>query len=60
MCLLDDVCAQIHGQSEGVDAKLLVKLSQHFAQHDHFRAGSECFIITHYAGEVGLDFFEIV
>ncbi|KAI1715922.1 myosin head (motor domain) domain-containing protein [Ditylenchus destructor] len=52
MCLLDDICAQIHGQSEGVDAKLLVKLNQQVGHNEHFRHGADCFIVTHYAGEV--------
>jgi myosin heavy subunit len=52
MPLLDDICAQIHGQSDGVDEKFLVKLNQQVAQNDHFRGGAECFIVKHYAGEV--------
>ncbi|KAI6202474.1 hypothetical protein M3Y96_00952800 [Aphelenchoides besseyi] len=52
MCLLDDVCAQIHGQSEGVDAKFLVKMNQQVGQHAHYKPGAESFLVTHYAGEV--------
>ena len=52
MCLLDDICAQIHGQSDGVDSKFLVKLSQQVGQNPHFKHGAESFIVTHYAGEV--------
>lgn len=37
MCLLDDICAQIHGQSDGVDAKLLVKLGQQVGHNEHYR-----------------------
>jgi myosin-1 len=52
MCLLDDICAQIHGQSEGVDAKFLVKMNQQVGTNPHYKPGAECFIITHYAGDV--------
>lgn len=55
MCLLDDICAQIHGQSEGVDATFLVKLSQQIGQHDHFRTSAQSFIVMHYAGKVILN-----
>ncbi|KAI6239978.1 hypothetical protein M3Y99_00512000 [Aphelenchoides fujianensis] len=50
MCLLDDVCAQIHGQSEGVDSKFLVKMNQQVGAHPHYKPGAESFMITHYAG----------
>uniref|UniRef100_A0A914BXB0 Uncharacterized protein n=1 Tax=Acrobeloides nanus TaxID=290746 RepID=A0A914BXB0_9BILA len=52
MCLLDDICAQIHGQSEGVDNKFLIKLNQQYGQHEHYRTGADCFVIKHYAGDV--------
>uniref|UniRef100_A0AC34EZQ8 Uncharacterized protein n=1 Tax=Panagrolaimus sp. ES5 TaxID=591445 RepID=A0AC34EZQ8_9BILA len=52
MCQLDDICSQIHGQSEGVDNRFLVKLKQQFEQHEHYATGAECFIIKHYAGDV--------
>jgi myosin heavy subunit len=52
MCLLDDICTQIHGQSEGVDHKFLVKLGQQYGQHEHYRSGADCFVIKHYAGDV--------
>ncbi|KAI6220129.1 hypothetical protein M3Y99_01614800 [Aphelenchoides fujianensis] len=41
MCLLDDVCAQIHGQSEGVDSKFLVKMNQQVGAHPHYKPGAE-------------------
>ncbi|KAH7717055.1 unconventional myosin-If [Aphelenchoides avenae] len=52
MCLLDDTCAQIHGQSEGVDAQFLVKLNKGVSHNEHYKTGAESFIIRHYAGEV--------
>lgn len=52
MCLLDDTCSQIHGQSEGVDGKFLLRLNQSLSQHEHYRTGAECFAVRHYAGEV--------
>lgn len=52
MALLDDICAQIHGQSEGVDEKFLMKISQQASENEHFRKGANCFIIQHYAGDV--------
>lgn len=52
MCILDDVCAQNHGQSEGVDAQLLSSLNKTFSQHPHYQGGAECFLVKHYAGDV--------
>ena len=52
MCQLDDICAQIHGQSEGVDQRFLTKLNQQFSQHEHYAKGAESFLIKHYAGDV--------
>ncbi|KAK6058115.1 hypothetical protein COOONC_04321, partial [Cooperia oncophora] len=52
MCILDDVCAQNHGQSEGVDAQLLSSLNKTFVQHPHYQSGAECFLVKHYAGDV--------
>jgi myosin-1 len=52
MCLLDDICAQIHGQSDGVDAKFLVKMNQNLSSNPHYKPGAESFLITHYAGDV--------
>ncbi|VDM85291.1 unnamed protein product [Strongylus vulgaris] len=52
MCVLDDVCAQNHGQSEGVDAQLLSHLNKTFAQHPHYQPGAEGFLVKHYAGDV--------
>ena len=42
--MLDDICAQIHGQSDGVDDKFLVKLKQQLSHSDHFRSGAGAFI----------------
>ncbi len=52
MCILDDICSQMHGQSEGVDETLLNKLNKQVGQHEHYRPGADCFLIRHYAGEV--------
>ncbi|ULU12341.1 hypothetical protein L3Y34_015571 [Caenorhabditis briggsae] len=52
MSLLDDTCAQNHGQREGVDRQLLTTLSKSFAGHPHFGPGSDSFLIKHYAGDV--------
>lgn len=52
MSLLDDTCAQNHGQREGVDRQLLTTLSKSFAGHPHFGPGSDSFVIKHYAGDV--------
>ena len=52
MCQLDDICSQIHGQSEGVDHRFLVKLKQQFESHEHYATGAESFLIKHYAGDV--------
>ncbi|KAK6729445.1 hypothetical protein RB195_006476 [Necator americanus] len=55
MCILDDVCAQNHGQSEGVDAQLLSHLNKTFSQHPHYQPGAQCFLVKHYAGDVVYD-----
>lgn len=52
MSLLDDTCAQNHGQREGVDRQLLTTLSKAFTGHNHFGPGSDSFVIKHYAGDV--------
>lgn len=52
MCLLDDTCAQNHGQSDGVDQQLLSTLSKRVGQHPHFQQGGGAFLIKHYAGDV--------
>ncbi|KAF7639707.1 hypothetical protein Mgra_00000628 [Meloidogyne graminicola] len=52
MPILDDVCAQIHGQSDGVDIQLLNKLRKQLMGNEHFRPGSDAFLVRHYAGEV--------
>ncbi|CAD5211123.1 unnamed protein product [Bursaphelenchus xylophilus] len=55
MCHLDDICAQIHGQSEGCDQKFLVKMNQNVGQNPHYKPGASSFLITHYAGDVKYD-----
>uniref|UniRef100_A0A183BVL5 Unconventional myosin-Ie n=1 Tax=Globodera pallida TaxID=36090 RepID=A0A183BVL5_GLOPA len=52
MSVLDDICVQRHGQSEGADKEMLATLTQHLQGHEHFRPGAGCFIVRHYAGEV--------
>jgi len=36
MCLLDDVCATLHAQTDGADEKLLGKLMDGVGSHQHF------------------------
>lgn len=52
MCILDDICAQIHAQSEGVDEKFLQKMNNMVASHEHYQSGNLCFVVHHYAGQV--------
>lgn len=52
MSLLDDTCAQNHGQRDGVDRQLLTTLSKAHTGHPHFAPGSDSFVIKHYAGDV--------
>lgn len=35
-----------------MDSKFLIRLNQQIRQNPHFKSGAECFIVTHYAGEV--------
>lgn len=50
--VLDDVCATMHSEAEGVDYKFLDKISGFFSGHLHFRKMDTAFEIKHYAGEV--------
>eukprot|EP00039_Didymoeca_costata_P008665 m.114735 g.114735 ORF g.114735 m.114735 type:complete len:1149 (-) comp14177_c1_seq5:2155-5601(-) len=52
MCVLDDVCATLHAQSDGADSKLLEKLNQSVGSNDYYVGFSGGFTITHYAGQV--------
>uniref|UniRef100_A0A0K0F7H5 Myosin-IB (inferred by orthology to a D. melanogaster protein) n=1 Tax=Strongyloides venezuelensis TaxID=75913 RepID=A0A0K0F7H5_STRVS len=52
MSILDDICSQVHGQSEGVDEKFLTKLTDQMRQHPHYVEGANSFIVKHYAGDV--------
>uniref|UniRef100_A0A8R1YX87 Uncharacterized protein n=1 Tax=Pristionchus pacificus TaxID=54126 RepID=A0A8R1YX87_PRIPA len=52
MSLLDDTCAQNHGQSEGVDHQFLSTLNKACAHHEHYKSGADCFVVKHYAGDV--------
>ncbi|VDD93459.1 unnamed protein product [Enterobius vermicularis] len=52
MCILNDICSQIHGQSEGVDNQFLSRLSQLLSTHQHLHIGPDCFVVRHYAGDV--------
>lgn len=54
MCILDDICSQNHGQSEGVDDQFLVELNKHMSYNEHYRTGAEAFLIKHYAGDVSI------
>jgi len=55
MCVLDDICATLHAQGEGADAKLLQKLEGSTGSHEHYNGFSQGFIIHHYAGKVTYD-----
>lgn len=55
MPILDDICAQIHGQSEGADEKFLNKLNNMVSHNEHYQGASGGFIIHHYAGQVLYD-----
>ncbi len=53
MAILDDICAQIHGQSEGADQKFQAKLDNQVSQNEHYQSAGGGFIVHHYAGQVG-------
>lgn len=54
--VLDDICSQMHGQSEGADGKLLEKLSQVGLPGQEYYIGfSAGFTVVHYAGKVTYD-----
>uniref|UniRef100_A0A0N5A516 Myosin motor domain-containing protein n=1 Tax=Parastrongyloides trichosuri TaxID=131310 RepID=A0A0N5A516_PARTI len=55
MSILDDICSQVHAQSEGVDETFLIKLSDQMRSHQHFVNAAQSFIIKHYAGDVRYD-----
>lgn len=51
--ILDDVCATMHGQSEGADMKLLQKLAEAgLPGREHYIGFAAGFTIIHYAGKV--------
>jgi myosin-1 len=51
--VLDDICFQMHGQSEGADGKLLAKLTQvQLPGSEHYVGFAAGFTIHHYAGKV--------
>ncbi|KAK2589111.1 hypothetical protein KPH14_001937 [Odynerus spinipes] len=50
--VLDDVCATLHGGSNGADAGLKKKLTAAANKHAHFQDTAEGFAIRHYAGVV--------
>ena len=52
VCVLDDMCAQLHAQGDGADQKFLEKLQGSFPSHPHLAFNSTGFMIIHYAGEV--------
>ncbi|KAL5481739.1 hypothetical protein EMCRGX_G021967 [Ephydatia muelleri] len=56
MSILDDICSQLHGQSEGADVKLLEKLGQvDLPGREYYVGFAAGFTITHYAGKVTYD-----
>eukprot|EP00049_Salpingoeca_infusionum_P018370 m.356955 g.356955 ORF g.356955 m.356955 type:complete len:1042 (+) comp17672_c0_seq1:247-3372(+) len=52
MCVLDDVCATLHAQTDGADGRFLEKMIGAVGSHDHFSSYSGGFQIKHYAGSV--------
>ena len=52
MCVLDDVCAQLHAQTDGADVKFLEKLQAQVSSHPHLSSWAQGFTIIHYAGDV--------
>ncbi|KRZ89681.1 Unconventional myosin-If [Trichinella sp. T8] len=52
--ILNDVCAQTHGQSGG-DDHFLQKMNSSVGNHQHYRRASGRFLIVHYAGNVEYD-----
>ena len=52
MAILDDVCAQQHGVTEGADQNLRAKLSASCSKNQYFDSSGTGFIIHHYAGRV--------
>eukprot|EP01147_Barroeca_monosierra_P002529 gene2529-5449_t len=57
MCVLDDVCATLHAQTDGADQKLLEKLITAVGSHNHFNSFTGGFKILHYAGDVNYNVF---
>lgn len=60
MCILDDICSQVHAQNEGADEQFLAELNKHMAQNEHYQSGAQSFVIKHYAGIVCSFFFFIL
>ena len=52
MAILDDVCAQQHGVTEGADQNLKAKLNASCSRNQYFDTSGSGFIIHHYAGKV--------
>ncbi|XP_019852528.1 PREDICTED: unconventional myosin-Ie, partial [Amphimedon queenslandica] len=56
MSILDDICFQMHGQSEGADIKLVEKLGgEPLPGKEYYVGFSGGFTIQHYAGKVTYD-----
>lgn len=55
MAILDDVCIQLHAQSDGADTRFVEKLQGAVGSHPHFSGGNNRFVIKHYAGSVSYD-----
>lgn len=52
MAVLDDICVQLHGETQGADAKFVQKLDVSVGQHAHYVGKGSFFSIKHYAGTV--------
>jgi myosin-1 len=50
--MLDDICATMHAQADGMDVKFLQKCGGAYQSNPHFRAMNTAFLVKHYAGDV--------
>ena len=55
MAVLDDICVQLHAQTDGADDKFLQKMQMAVGQHQHLNVSNKYFVVKHYAGSVTYD-----